>query len=109
MILKKAFTLTELMVVITIIGVLSLVAVPTYRTYVIHSKTAEAYSALDVMSKAEQTCYLENRIFATTLENPVDYPSERTWVAGQGGWTDTGPGQPPYLRNIFPDGAQLFF
>jgi len=37
----RGFTLVELMAVVTIVGVLSVIALVSYRRYVMHSKTAE--------------------------------------------------------------------
>ena len=40
--MKKGFTLVELVIVIIIVGILSLVAVPIYRNYVLKAKLTEA-------------------------------------------------------------------
>jgi prepilin-type N-terminal cleavage/methylation domain-containing protein len=67
----KAFTLTELMVVIVIIGILSTIAVPAYRAYTVRARIAEAYYFIDSLKKTAIKQYNENqtgqRIFGTSI------------------------------------------
>jgi prepilin-type N-terminal cleavage/methylation domain-containing protein len=46
---KQAFSLVELMVVIAIIGVLSSIAIPSYKSYVIKSRVAELLTIAETM------------------------------------------------------------
>ena len=54
------FSLIELMVVIAIIAILSAVAVPSYRSYVIRSKITEAFSLANAMKTKVELAYSEN-------------------------------------------------
>jgi prepilin-type N-terminal cleavage/methylation domain-containing protein len=49
---KKAFTLTELMIVVVIIAILTAIAVPVYSTYSENAKLKEFYSNHDIIISA---------------------------------------------------------
>jgi type IV pilus assembly protein PilE len=60
----KGFTLVELLVVVTVIGIMSAVALPYYTDYVTRGKLAEGTSALsDGRIKMEQF-FQDNRTYA---------------------------------------------
>jgi prepilin-type N-terminal cleavage/methylation domain-containing protein len=71
---KKAFTLTEILIVVVIIGILVSIAVPTYQ-YLLDQAEAQACQAnLDALQTALDIYAMENEKMPGSLgELPVDY------------------------------------
>lgn len=64
---NSGFTLIELMVVLLIVGILSAVAVPTYRQYVIRAQRTEAKTALLQLAANQERHYLQNNTYTDDL------------------------------------------
>ena len=71
--MRKAFTLVELVIVIIIVGILSLVAVPIYRKYVLNAKITEAKATANAIRTAFMLYYLETGdiSFSTTDDDSI--------------------------------------
>ena len=54
---RKGFTLIELMIVVAIIGILAVVAIPGYMTYIKNSKTSEAKTNLKAIADGALSYY----------------------------------------------------
>lgn len=73
------FSLIELMVVITIVGLLSAIAVPAYKAYVIKVEMGRLYAILDSLRNTMVVSYQANGAYPTTFQyNGNTY--------GVGGW-----------------------
>jgi prepilin-type N-terminal cleavage/methylation domain-containing protein len=93
---RRGFTLVELMMVVVILGILAVVAIPRYQSYVYKSKTVEAVGFLAEI-KARQESYRADfgqycgaSASSTAWEpdnNPKDTP--RAWTPSTG-WTQLG-------------------
>jgi type IV pilus assembly protein PilE len=57
------FTLVELMIVVAIIGVLAMIAVPSYNDYITRSKLQEAAATLADLRVKLESAYMDNRTY----------------------------------------------
>ena len=66
---QSGFTLVELMIVVVIIGIISMVALPSFQSSMLKGKRSDAKSTLmDASSKLEQY-YLDNKSYTATMTN----------------------------------------
>lgn len=63
----KGVTLTELMVVVVIIGILTAIAYPNYRQYAAKAKRNEAKAALLQIATNQERFYLQNNSYTTNM------------------------------------------
>ena len=67
---SAGFTLIEVMVTVVIVGILTAVALPSYRTYVMKGKRSAAQAQMMDIANREEQFLLANRVYAakTALE-----------------------------------------
>ena len=68
---KKGFTLTELLIVVAIIGILAVIAIPAYVGQTKRAARTEAYTNLDTLRLLEEQYYAENGCYYRTGATPV--------------------------------------
>ena len=64
---KKAFSLTEILITIGVISVLTSMAVTTYVKYNIRAESSAAMQQLEYYVKAAQNYYLENNVMPSAI------------------------------------------
>jgi type IV pilus assembly protein PilA len=70
--LTKAFTLIELMIVVSIVAVLAVLAVVGYRKLVLAAHTSEATHMVQSIRTAEESYHAEAQTYVSTAVNPGD-------------------------------------
>lgn len=64
---EKGFTLTELIIVIAIIGILAVIAIPAYLGQQKSATRVEAFSSLESLRLLEEQFFAENARYTVTL------------------------------------------
>jgi type IV pilus assembly protein PilE len=67
---ENGFSLIELMVTVAIVGVLAMIAIPSYRTYVLRATRAEAKQALLARASDLERCYTRNNTYVNAPTTP---------------------------------------
>jgi type IV pilus assembly protein PilE len=60
------FTLIELMITVTVVGILAAIAIPSYRQYIIRGNRSAGESVMMDLANREQQFLLANRSYADT-------------------------------------------
>ncbi|MHB8255191.1 MAG: type IV pilin protein [Acidiferrobacter sp.] len=85
---QYGFTLVEVMVVIAILGILAMIAIPIYSSYVKDAKYAQAESDLVLLSTLMERYYQNHNAYYATTTNLQPYtsttPTLRGWTPGTG-------------------------
>ena len=65
----RGFTLIELMIVVGIIGILSVIGIPSYQTYVKKANRADAEQVMMTIANKQQQYLLDARLYADILDS----------------------------------------
>ena len=94
---RAGFTLIELMIVVSIIGILSAIAIPLFSKQQLRTKSTEAKTNLSAIRVAQQSNFSELGMYQRADAEPADVPGPQATdfdVAGSGyaeiGWAPEG-------------------
>ncbi|HET9384888.1 MAG TPA: type IV pilin protein [Gemmatimonadales bacterium] len=68
----SGFTLIELMIVVAIVGIVAMIAIPSYDKYVIRSKRAVAKQFMLAVASKQEQVLLDARQYATVIGSDTD-------------------------------------
>jgi type IV pilus assembly protein PilE len=80
--IHKGFTLIELMIVVVVIAVLSAIAVPSYKYYVLRGNRAASRTAIQNTAQQEERYFTQNN---TYLAVPAGSTTTAGWINYVGG------------------------
>jgi len=81
----SGFTLTELMIVIAILGIVAAIAIPAYTGYIETARMTEAKNNIAALKLAEEEFFLENnQYFYDTSDS-----NDNLATASQGLWSES--------------------
>jgi type IV pilus assembly protein PilE len=103
---RKGFTLIELIVAVTIVGILAAIAIPSYREYVIRGHRRAAQAAMMDIATQQQQFFVANRAYAGSV-NDLGYvlPTEVAQNYTAAVVADAGP-PPGFTITFTPQGGQ---
>ncbi len=106
---SKGFTLTELMIVVVVVGVLAAIAIPAYQTYVERARRADAKSAILAVQLAQEKWRANNPTYTSDMTN-LGYTLASNNNSADGFYTvDVADGATAtnYIVNAQPKGKQV--
>jgi len=74
---QYGITLLELMAVVMVIGILGMIAIPSYRQYTMRAQRTDAKTALLQIAANQERFYLTNRTYADNAA-ALGFPSNQT-------------------------------
>lgn len=85
---QRGVTLIELVVVMIIVGILTAIAVPSYRNYVLRSQRSDAKDAVLALATQQEKHYLQCNTYATTIAGATNCGAGQLQgtAASKNGW-----------------------
>ncbi len=90
---RAGFTIIELMIVVTIVGVLAAIAIPSFGSYIQRSRASEAFTMLGEIRQREESYRVEFGRYCAVQWNPATYGASgapQPWNSSMLDWAQLG-------------------
>ena len=95
---QRGFTLLELLIVITVVGILASIAYPSYTDVVIRNNRAVARAAMSDIIARQESFYSQTKTYASNLKD-LGFNEPTIYLRKDGGFSATS-GKAAYLLRI---------
>lgn len=107
---NSGFTLIELMIVVAIVGILAMIALPSYENHVIRGNRSAAQAQMMDIANRQHQYLLANRVYATKAELGYtltsDVSNNYDYDITVDNNPDDGTPSPSYIITFTPSGRQ---
>lgn len=69
---RRGFSLIELMMVVVVVGVLTLIAYPSYKSFVVRTSREAAESQLQELANLQEKIFLTSNAYTTRVTDPYN-------------------------------------
>jgi type IV pilus assembly protein PilA len=87
---RKGFTLIEVMVSVSLVAILSAIALPNFQRYLLRARQAEAYTIMGMVKQQQYAFFASHDCFAPTERMPAQNPSpvSQAWTSVSSGFLE---------------------
>jgi type IV pilus assembly protein PilE len=96
----RGFTLIEAMIVVTVIGILAMIALPSYSHYVIRANRAVAKSAVMRIAGQQESFFTDRKQYATSLADLSPDWAATMYLRRDGNFANTNSGAEVYALTL---------